>query len=74
MKIPREVWAGSHLRNAPQMKRKIIFSKSEFITWFNLFNGKMNCYTTVYDFTDFSNGIKLEYSVVLDRMFLDKTC
>ena len=71
MKIPREVWAGSHLRNAPQMKRKIVQTRNEFIEWFNLFNGKMNCYTTVYDFSDFSNGIKLEYSVILDRAFLD---
>ncbi len=31
----------------------------------------MNCYTTVYDFNEFVNGIKLDYSVILDRAFLD---
>tara|TARA_R100000152_G_C6781287_1_gene215477 strand:+ start:449 stop:1345 length:897 start_codon:yes stop_codon:yes gene_type:complete len=31
----------------------------------------MNCYTTVYDFDEFVNGIKLDYSVILDRAFLD---
>tara|TARA_R110000751_G_scaffold108834_2_gene205600 strand:+ start:1436 stop:2299 length:864 start_codon:yes stop_codon:yes gene_type:complete len=31
----------------------------------------MNCYTTVYDFLDFNNNIKIESSVVYDRMFLD---
>ena len=71
MQMPREVWAGSHLRNAPQMKRRVVTTKSEFLNWFNSFNGKMNCYTTVYDFDEFVNGIKLDYSVILDRAFLD---
>ena len=46
-------------------------NKTEFVRWFNLYNGKMNCYTTVYDFIDFNNNIKIESSVVYDRMFLD---
>jgi len=48
-----------------------VTTKSEFLNWFNSFNGKMNCYTTVYDFDEFVNGIKLDYSVILDRAFLD---
>ena len=53
------------------MKRRVVTTKSEFLNWFNSFNGKMNCYTTVYDFDEFVNGIKLDYSVILDRAFLD---
>jgi len=53
------------------MKRLVVQKKSEFIEWFNSFNGKMNCYTTVYDFSEFVNGIKLNYSVIRDRAFLD---
>ena len=53
------------------MKRRVVSQRSEFVDWFNSYNGKMNCYTTVYDFEDFNNGVKLEYSVVLDRAFLD---
>jgi len=71
MKYPREVWAGSHLPNAPQMKRVIVRNQSEFITWVNAFNGKMNCYTTVYDFKHFAIDSKVDSSVILDRMFLD---
>ena len=53
------------------MKRTVVNSRNEFVNWFNSYNGKMNCYTTVYDFEDFNNGVKLDYSVVLDRAFLD---
>ena len=65
------MWAGSHLRNAPQMKRKIVKSKKEFVDWVNTYNGKMNCYTTVYDFEVFGENTKIDNSVILDRMFLD---
>ena len=65
------MWAGSHLRNAPQMKRKIVKSKKEFVDWVNTYNGKMNCYTTVYDYADFTDNAKVDSSVVIDRMFLD---
>lgn len=65
------MWAGSHLRNAPQMKRKIVKSKKEFVDWVNTYNGRMNCYTTVYDYADFTDNAKVDSSVVIDRMFLD---
>ena len=71
MKFPREVWSGSHIKGARQFPRKIVKNKKEFVKWFNLYNGKMNCYTTVYDFLDFNDNIKIESSVVYDRMFLD---
>jgi len=65
------VWAGSHLKNAPQMKRKIVKNKKEFIDWVNIYNGRMNCYTTVYDFDIVNENTKIDSSVVLNRMFLD---
>ncbi len=65
------MWAGSHLRNAPQMKRKIVKNKQEYLDWVNAYNGRMNCYTTVYDFEVFGENTKIDNSVILDRMFLD---
>jgi len=65
------VWAGSHIKNAPQMRRQIVKNKQEFLSWVNSYNGIMNCYTTVYDYAEFTDNIKLDYSVILDRMFLD---
>jgi hypothetical protein len=53
------------------MKRKIVRSEKEFIDWINLFNGKMNCYTTVYDFEHYAEMAKVESSCIKDRMFLD---
>jgi hypothetical protein len=53
------------------MKRVIVRNKQEFLIWVNSFNGKMNCYTTVYDFEHFAIDSKVDSSVILDRMFLD---
>lgn len=53
------------------MKRKIVKNKKEFVDWVNTYNGKMNCYTTVYDFEIVNENTKIDSSVVLDRMFLD---
>ena len=53
------------------MKRQIVNNRTEFIDWVNLYNGKMNCYTTVYDFLQYSESSKVDGSIVLDRMFLD---
>lgn len=53
------------------MKRKIVKSKQEYLDWVNAYNGRMNCYTTVYDFEVFGENTKIDNSVVLDRMFLD---
>ena len=46
-------------------------SKKEFVDWVNTYNGRMNCYTTVYDYADFTDNAKVDSSVVIDRMFLD---
>ena len=53
------------------MRRQIVRNKQEFLDWFNTYNGIMNCYTTVYDFADFTDKTKVDSSIVLDRMFLD---
>lgn len=53
------------------MKRKIVKSKNEFIEWINLYNGIMNCYTTVYDFAEYFDNSKNDNTVILDRAFLD---
>tara|TARA_R110002020_G_scaffold32427_3_gene99786 strand:+ start:27779 stop:28702 length:924 start_codon:yes stop_codon:yes gene_type:complete len=53
------------------MKRKIVKNKKEFVDWINIYNGKMNCYTTVYDYDDFTDNAKVDSSVIIDRMFLD---
>ena len=53
------------------MKRHIVKNKKEMIEWINLYNGKMNCYYTIYDFTFFSEKEKIESSVIKDRAFLD---
>ena len=65
------MWAGSHIQNAPQMKRTIVRNKREFIDWVNAFNGKMNCYTSVYDYALFAETAEVDNSIILDRMFLD---
>jgi hypothetical protein len=53
------------------MKRKIVKNKQEYLDWVNAYNGRMNCYTTVYDFEVFGENTKIDNSVILDRMFLD---
>ena len=53
------------------MKRQIVKNSQEFVDWVNLFNGKMNCYTTVYDYEHYAENAKVESSIILDRMFLD---
>ena len=65
------MWAGSHIKNAQQMKRDIIYNHRDFVEWVNAFNGKMNCYTTVYDFKHFSEKQAIDSSVILDRIFFD---
>jgi len=80
MKFPRAVWAGSHFKNQTQMKRLIVHNEKEFADFIRTYNGRMNCYTTVYDFTKFrtkydSQGNEIsevdQESVILDRIFLD---
>ena len=71
MKFPRMVWSGSHIKNAPQMKRKKMTTKNEYIDFIKSHNNKTNLYTTVYDFEYFSETMPIESSVIIDRIFLD---
>ena len=70
MKFPREVWAGSHLEGASQPKR-IVVEEDKFKTFVSSHNGKMNVYTSVYDFKEYVNNRGLEHTAILDRIFLD---
>jgi hypothetical protein len=71
MRFPREVWRGSHRKGATQFPREIKRSKKAYLDWVNLYNSRLNCYTTVYDFARFTDNTKIDNSVILDRMFLD---
>ena len=53
------------------MKRVKINNKSEFVDWVNSFNGKMNCYTSVYDFAKYAEDAAIDSTCIKDRMFLD---
>ena len=65
------MWRGSHRKGATQFPREIKRSKKAYLDWVNLYNSKLNCYTTVYDFARFTDNTKIDNSVILDRMFLD---
>ncbi len=53
------------------MKRVKINNKDEFVVWVNAFNGKMNCYTSVYDFGKYAEDAAIDSTCIKDRMFLD---
>ena len=71
MKYPRAVWAGSHIKNAPQWKRKIVLTRNKYVEFINAQNNRTNVYTTVYDFEHFSETAQIDSSVIRDRVFLD---
>ena len=48
-----------------------MFSKNEYINFVNAQNNRTNVYTTVYDFSEFTEKAKIESSVIRDRIFLD---
>ena len=71
MKFPREVWAGSHIEGAAQPRRIVINNQDDFKLWAKTHNGKMNLYTTVYDYEEYYNNRGIENTAILDRVFLD---
>lgn len=71
MRFPREVWAGSPVENAIQPKRVVVSDERYFRQFVLDHNGKMNVYTSVYDYDEFSNNRGLEHTVNIDRIFLD---
>ena len=53
------------------MKRRIVRSKTSYVSFIKNQNNKTNVYTNVYDYTEFNEKSKIDSSVVLDRIFLD---
>lgn len=72
MKFPREVWPSANKQtNTFASKRKLVHSKEEFESWVKTHNGKMNCYTSVYDYEEYTHKQAVTSTVILDRVFLD---
>ena len=72
MKFPREVWPSANKQTTTfGNKRKIVNNKDEFINWVKLHNGKMNCFTSVYDYEQYTYKQAITSTVILDRVFLD---
>lgn len=71
MYFPREMWAGSLRNRAKEPSRVVVKNLKEYKDFISTYNGKMNVFTSVYDYEHFSNNRGLEYSIILDRIFLD---
>ena len=72
MKFPREVWPSANKQTtAFANKRKLVHSQEEFRNFVKLYNGKMNCFTSVYDYETYSHKQAVVSTVILDRVFLD---
>ncbi len=71
MHFPREMWAGSLRNRAREPSRIVVKNLTEYKDFISMYNGKMNVFTSVYDYEHFSNNRGLEYSIILDRIFLD---
>tara|TARA_R110001606_G_scaffold4143_4_gene19560 strand:+ start:132 stop:1157 length:1026 start_codon:yes stop_codon:yes gene_type:complete len=65
------MWAGSPLENAIQPRRIVVQNKEKYSDFVKAHNGRMNVYTSVYDYEEFSKDRGLEHTVVIDRLFLD---
>tara|TARA_R110002167_G_scaffold65864_6_gene186394 strand:+ start:6005 stop:7078 length:1074 start_codon:yes stop_codon:yes gene_type:complete len=72
MKFPREVWPSANKQtNTFASKRKLVHSQNEFNSWVKIYNGKMNCFTSVYDYEEYTVKQAVTSTVILDRIFLD---
>ena len=69
--FPREMWAGSLRNNAREAGRIVVKNEKEYRNFIKMYNGKMNLFTSVYDYKHFTANRGLEYSIILDRIFLD---
>ena len=65
------MWAGSLRKGAKEPSRIIVKDISDYKDFIKIYNGKMNIYTSVYDYEYFTEKRGLEYSIILDRIFLD---
>ena len=72
MKFPREVWPSANKQtNSFANQRKLVNSREEFNSWVKTHNGKMNCFTSVYDYEQYTLKVAVTDTVILDRVFLD---
>ena len=71
MYYPREMWAGSLRNRAREASRIVVKDENEYRDYIKMYNGKMNIFTSVYDYKHFTKNRGLDYSVILDRIFLD---
>ena len=72
MKFPREVWPSANKQtNTFGSKRIVVDNQEEFNSWVNAHNGRMNCFTSVYDYKEYRNKHAVVDTIVLDRIFLD---
>ena len=69
--FPREMWAGSLRNNAREAGRIVVKDEKEYKDFIKMYNGKMNLFTSVYDYKHFTSNRGLEYSIIIDRIFLD---
>lgn len=71
MYFPREMWAGSLRSRAREASRIVVKNEEEYKDFIKMYNGKMNLFTSVYDYKHFTPNRGLEYSIIIDRIFLD---
>ena len=70
MKFPREVWPSANKQtNTFGSKRIVVDNQEEFNSWVNAHNGKMNCFTSVYDYKEYTNKHEVVSTVIIDRIF-----
>ena len=69
--FPREMWAGSLRKGAREAGRIVVNNEEDYKDFINTYNGKMHLFTSVYNYKHFTKNRGLEYSIVLDRIFLD---
>jgi len=52
------------------LRRRVVYDIKEFLKLINLYNGKINCYTSVYSFTDTMGEVNYN-SAIIDKLFFD---
>ena len=72
MKFPREVWPSANKQTtAFASKRQLVHNQNKFNDWVKMYSGKMNCFTSVYDYEEYTHKQAIVSTVILDRIFLD---
>tara|TARA_R110002012_G_scaffold8985_1_gene41223 strand:+ start:12994 stop:14073 length:1080 start_codon:yes stop_codon:yes gene_type:complete len=72
MKFPREVWPSANKQTSTfASKRKLVHNQEQFNEFVKMYNGKMNVFTSVYDYGQYTIKQAVVSTVILDRVFLD---